>query len=154
MARTLRSCTKADAQLLHDWRNSQDDSGLAIEGSKPTKAEHELWVENRLGRTRVEPFWIVEIDEFPVGYVRFDLKMPLAFTVSVLISANFQGRGVGYLALKESLTHLSTIHPEAAVIARVHKLNFKSLRVFEKLGFELKNLETDFYQYKLLLKTF
>ena len=67
---------------------------------------HENWFYVRQQEVLVQPFWMVELSNQAIGYVRADLIQPKMFELSVLISSDFRSKGIGKRALELAITEI------------------------------------------------
>ncbi|MEL6588317.1 MAG: GNAT family N-acetyltransferase [Pseudomonadota bacterium] len=92
---------------------------------------HAAWFARRLARP--DPFYIVEDQGQPCGFVRLDQTDAAApWEVSILIAQAAQGRGLAHAAL--GLLRLT--HPKRHTTAHVHPANTASQRLFSGAGYQ------------------
>ena len=78
---------------------------------------------------------ILEINNMPIGYVRFDKQAQFnsLYEVSIFLDLDFRNKRLGSLALSASLNFLNL--NSASLLAQIHVDNQKSIKFFEKEGF-------------------
>jgi UDP-2,4-diacetamido-2,4,6-trideoxy-beta-L-altropyranose hydrolase len=131
----VRLAEAQDASAIFQWRNHQlikDHSGNNQEISWD---EHRQWFEQRLKNG--DPILIGELDEDPVGVVRFDISNHQA-TVSVYLVPESGFNGWGGALLIQSESWLRKHHPRVATLhAQVLPNNEPSKKLFAKLNYTL-----------------
>ena len=90
---------------------------------------------------------ILEVNNLPIGYVRFDQPEVVnsIFEVSIFLESNFQNKGLGSLALSGAIDYLNL--DSATLIAKIHEDNKKSINFFVKEGFLLSEKSEKLFTY-------
>jgi len=84
-------------------------------------------------------FLIMEDDNNHIGSIRFDIAQTNFALISYLIAPEFQGKGFGEIILKSGINDLLSNKPQIKYLkGKIFKENIASVRIFEKLGFNLE----------------
>lgn len=129
-----REATEADAELLLGWRNDPRTRQSSRTTAVVPLAEHLTWLRGVLA----DPdrlLYVVERDGEPVGTVRFDLREPGLWEVSITLAPSWRGRGLSSAVLAEGERTLRTCHLAADILAAVHEGNAASGALFERAGY-------------------
>ena len=138
----LRPAGLSDADLLYRWVNSPDAlaNKLRTRGPIP-REEHERWF-----RKHLEPeggrIWIVERQGQALGQVRFEPDAG-GHEIDVYIMPEHRRLGIASQALQAAFAAFGREHDGTVLIARVRPENEASRRLFESLGFTLREHEQD-----------
>lgn len=146
----LRNPELSDAELLLSWRNEPLVRKFSKNQELISVNSHKEWLEARISKLQLEPFFIFHLEESPVGYVRFDSITKNEFHISYLVDPKFRGRGLGIRILLEGIRELNVSFPTAILNAWVSDDNFASQKTFEVLRFSLVETEGKFRKYRKL----
>ena len=137
----MRDYSVADSSLLLEWRNSIDARRYSRNQKEISADEHNRWLASRVLNEFPGPFWIITINEAPIGYVRFDLNVSdeRVFEVSIFLTSDFRHTGLGKKSLILALQSMGKKFTGYEIIATVHIENKGSVKLFKSLGFTLKN---------------
>lgn len=147
---TQRTATLNDSATLLFWRNSLEAREVSVNTESISREDHSKWFSSRLTKVHFEPFLIFIAEQTPIGMTRLDLVSESSekFEISIFVDPKYQGRGVGEKILKMTCDTFFSINPEKTIVAKVHKLNFVSQKLFKKGGFEFSSQEEDFLRYE------
>jgi len=131
----IRLLEYKDLETIYSWRVEPETIIWTKSKNKFSKATHMEWFKDRLGSLKSNPMVILELNDLPIGYVRFDKQEQVnsLYEVSIFLDSNFQNKGLGSVALSISLDFLNL--NSALLLARIHVDNKKSITFFEKEGF-------------------
>jgi UDP-2,4-diacetamido-2,4,6-trideoxy-beta-L-altropyranose hydrolase len=131
----LRRATMDDAQSILSWRNDPQIRAQSFNSSVIDWQAHNSWFQKTL-QCKDKLILIGEIDNSPVGVLRFDLSENVA-EVNIYLVPGLQGNGLGALLLKAGTKwlnqHFNTIKK---IIAKVLCGNVASEKTFKKVGFK------------------
>jgi RimJ/RimL family protein N-acetyltransferase len=147
---TQRTATLEDASVLLTWRNDPSAREFSVHFDPIPTDEHMLWYSARLARVRLEPFFMFVVNHAAVGMSRLDRTVEFTdkYEISVLVDPNQHSKGIGTKILEMTCESFFKLHPEKSIIARVHKQNFTSQRLFIKAGFSPLNSTSDFLEFE------
>ena len=123
----LRKATPADSLDLWRWRNDPVTRAMSRSSGPVERPAHNAWFARVLKDPAVSLF-IGEIEEGPVGMVRFDHGAETE--VSINLNPAFRGRGLSYALLAAGLAEVGGM-----VFAEIKDGNAASRRLFERAGF-------------------
>jgi RimJ/RimL family protein N-acetyltransferase len=146
---TQRTAKLSDADILLTWRNNLFVRNYSSNSELISVEEHLAWFLNRLDRIRLEPFLIFVSGNEICGMSRLDfvLEREDEYEISILVDPAKQGLGLGTRILKLTCDVFFDLHPQKSIIARVHKNNLVSQRLFINASFELRDDECEFFRY-------
>ncbi len=150
-----RSVFIEDSDLILEWRNSVDARRSSQNPEEITQKEHEIWMRSRILRTPNEPFWIMSLNENYIGYVRLDLlsKTRDTFNVSIFVVPECRNAGIGNRMLSLALDCAALKFPNSIFRAVIKNDNFRSIGLFERLGFmRQEEIDSKFTEYRLTAK--
>jgi L-amino acid N-acyltransferase YncA len=132
----LRLSTPSDSGLIWQWRNSVDVRNFSRNQAPIPRASHDEWFARRIENLVSQPFWVVQHDNRPVGYIRFDSVSALDFETSLVIDRESRGKGIGTKALHKAVAEFTKQFNEYGLLARVSTENGSSLNLFRSCGFD------------------
>lgn len=147
----LVGCDKSHARLLHKWRV---ESNLLAFNPVVSLTREEL--EAKLPEVPVSEEnlykneylrWMVKYNDLIVGTVTIKGMSPAMkyAEVGYGIGQDYQGMGIGYLAVKKMVDKVFNDTDLRRLFALVHSENQASCRVLEKIGFVKEGLLRDHY---------
>lgn len=160
----MRPVEMVDAEILLEWRNDPETRRWVRTQQVIDLRDHLTWLEAAI---REESRWyhvLVDTDASAstsasadtapaIASVRYDLEPDTgAAEVSILVAPTERGRGIGRVALEQSLPALRQWRPEVTeVLAVVHEDNLASQRLFESAGYTYRDSEGAWRTYVLAL---
>lgn len=135
---SLRPAGLQDARVLFEWTNDPDVRNNSINTALVGWDDHQVWLRRKLA-DRNCLLLVALLDEVPVATVRFDRKGTNA-VISISVDRSHRGRGVGSGALALGIDEAAGRWPIQTFTAYVKPENAGSLAMFERLGFERKEL--------------
>lgn len=132
----LRSARPEDNELVFRINNAPETRRVSRNTDPIPWDDHKLWYQRRLADPSVF-MWIIEEHDKPVGVVRIEPEES-ANVISIALSQEAQGRGVGSAAIRIACARLHSHAGEAVVRAYIKPDNTRSLRAFERAGFAPK----------------
>ncbi len=140
----IRRAQLSDKQITFDLANDLETRKNSFVSKPIIWEEHEEWFSHRINKDK-SPFYIlVDESEQVMSVVRFDYKQDGDYVVSVNLSPDFRGRGLGTLVLTETLRQLKTDFSPKSVRAVIKNDNEASRRAFIKAGFVNKGDSKDY----------
>ena len=143
----IRLLEYKDLDTIYSWRVDPETIVWTKSNNAFSKATHIDWFSKRLESLESNPMVILEVNNLPIGYVRFDQPelVNSIFEVSIFLESNFQNKGLGSLALSGAIDYLNL--DSATLIAKIHENNKKSINFFVKEGFLLSGKSEKFFTY-------
>jgi len=131
---TLRRARPEDCDSMLEWRNDEETRRHIFETTLISPDDHRSWYNKAI--TNPDCLLLIgEIDNQPIGVLRFDLKADKAIVSVYLVPSN-HGRGIGTQLIRSGTLWLKKNQPEVKLIsARVLSNNKASLTAFKKAGY-------------------
>jgi UDP-2,4-diacetamido-2,4,6-trideoxy-beta-L-altropyranose hydrolase len=140
---TLRRAAPHDCEQVWSWNFAPDVRARSKRALAVAFAEHERWFMRRLVDGH-DPMWVIEAHGLPVGVIRLDTSACGLTQVSIALTANARGRGIG----RRAITAACQIWGKP-VVAEIFADNLESRACFEACGFrsvvEAKGLLTYYW---------
>jgi len=132
----LRRVNLSDLEITFQWAVNPDIRRYSFNQNQITIEEHSNWFNSKLKSSNCY-YYIMEIDNSPVGSIRFDVDQNEHAMISYLIDPVYHGKGLGKYILKFGVEQLLKDNSRiVAVYGYVMGKNIFSIRVFEKLGYK------------------
>ena len=136
-------------------RNNPVSRKFSVETSYISHLEHREWVEKKL-KSNNSIIYIIKVGNENGGVVRFEkLSNNKFFEVSIILAPEYRGYKLSEKILKQILNKIYSENKVNNFLARIHKDNVSSKKIFNNLGFvetnkfdEIKN----FNKYELTLE--
>ena len=143
---TQRTATLMDGGVLLNWRNDPSVRKFSMHSEIIRIDEHLKWLSERLERVRLEPFFLFTIDDKAIGMTRLDIITGSndKFEISILVDPAQQGKGMGTRILNMACESFFRVHQNKTIVARVHKRNLVSQKLFMHSGFKLRDSTDEF----------
>ena len=126
----LRPVSKSDIDFIYKIRNDPNIREYMFDTNEIDYKKHvEYWLDRM--KNSVPSFIIVDENGNDVGLLKLDPISDNKYSIGIIISVEYQGRGYGKEAVKEILS----MYKDATFIARVKVNNNKSIKLFESCGF-------------------
>ena len=130
----VRLATKEDARPVLDIRNDPMTRVQSVQNQELISlSEHLLWFEQQYFGDAKSRCFVLDDNGKVIGYCRYDLGANDEYTVSIAISPEYHGRGLGHLLLSQSIIQFPA---GKSIIAEVKKGNMPSIRLFQKNKFQ------------------
>jgi RimJ/RimL family protein N-acetyltransferase len=140
-----------DLELILAWRSNPLIFEYFLVQDKPLSwEEHQYYwsqIDNRFD-------YVIFYEGRRIGYFSLRKNSKSRFEVSILIGEiRLWGTGLGSVSLKKGIQVAKEKNIEI-LIANIHKMNSKSIRLFEKVGFkkEFTQLDNNWLTYSLPIK--
>jgi RimJ/RimL family protein N-acetyltransferase len=131
---TLRPAESSDEARLLEWRNESTTRAASLSTDEVSAEDHHRWLLHKL-KDPDSVLFIVHVDSEPIGQVRLERIEPELAEVSIGLTPDARGRGVGREVLRLAAESASELLGVAALSALVKPDNVASLRSFEAAGF-------------------
>lgn len=132
----IRKAEMSDAESIWHWRNHGGASAFYLDPTPTPLADHLAWFEGALASATRE-LMLVEHDGQPAAHVRIDRSSSCATAaeISIYLNPAFRGKGMSTSFLLAAINS-PQIKPHATFIAKAHRENEPSIRLFISAGFE------------------
>ena len=135
----LRPMVLQDLDMVRAWRNHTAIRSFMLESRIITAEEHLSWFMSSVKDENKELF-VYEHEDFPVGFVQVKHEYRAALAEWGFYAAPDAPKGVGTWMLQTALHHLFSSRNVFKVHAKVLEFNKASIRLHEKLGFNLEGI--------------
>lgn len=136
----VRLAVAEDAALVWPWRNNESTRRYFFDSSPVSLDAHLEWWNQSLSNLK-RVLLLGKLDGKEVGVIRYDLVDSRHAKVSIYLSPEMMGRGLGEGLLRAGQNWLLQNHPEAKTIsAEIMAKNIASLRVFQAAGFQEQHI--------------
>ena len=135
----IRDAVEVDLPAILQIYNATVPTRMVTAELEPTTVEARLqWF--REHSPEQYPFWVAESDGRVIGWLDFKRFLPRSAyrgtaEISVYVDENFRGRGVGQRLLQHAIIRAPSLGI-TALVGLIFGHNERSLRLFERLGFE------------------
>ena len=126
----LRQATIEDVIIFYKWVNDEINLRMSFSSDKISFEVHKEWFKEQL-RSREDFLLVLEIDNIPVGNVRFNKEG----VIGISLDKAFRGKDLGVILIKEGIKFIQSNTKLKEITAFIKKENIPSIRVFEKAGF-------------------
>ncbi len=132
---TVRASRLEDAKAVWHWRQDSGPVAFQFNPSSTTLADHLTWFAKALVAEERD-LLIVEVNGQPAAHVRFDHYPDTSgeATISICLNPAFRGRGLGTSILDSACAH-AFANGSARIVAKIHRDNIASLKIFRHAGF-------------------
>lgn len=152
----LRPVKEEDCELLWHWANDPEVRSSAFDSEPINWETHVKWFEHKLNSQNSFIFIVEDINNNPIGQVRFDMIENKEAEIDISIEKKNRGKKLGSEIINQGILYLS----KEVAIKSVHSLikveNKASILIFEKSNFhwlETKNVKNHLaYHYIRYLK--
>lgn len=134
----LRPVVLEDAQLIFDWQNIPNVRRFFRNPEMPQWREHVEWLSKGL-KDQSKYLFVITCDSKPSGFLHLTRTDSAEFEISILVSPDWQGKGVA----SQSLHEIRRLFPFVTMHAVVHAKNLASQKLFSSCGF----VKTDKHTY-------
>ena len=125
----LRDAIPEDCEQIWRWNFAPDVRARSRRAEAVAYAEHERWFTRRIADGQ-EPMWVIEAEGAPVGVVRLDIVSSGLWRISIALTAEARGHGIGRWAVAATCRACA-----GPVVAEIFADNLASRACFEACGF-------------------
>lgn len=132
--RIIRPATLSDSGFV--YRLSMDPSVrmMSTRSDEFHFDQHDIWYREKLAHPEMHRMWIMEVDEIPVGQVRYG-NSPDGAEIAISVSPTAQGKGYAQDLLNTTMPWAARDLGVSRFIALVLHGNQRSKFLFEHAGF-------------------
>ena len=122
--------------MIFSWANDPASRAASVVGGSIEWETHEPWYAQRLSDPHTDLFLVVSDEGDPVGFVRFERSGDGEAEISVNLSPDRRGGGVGTTVIRMGCDQFFDARPDASlIVASIKHENIVSQRAFAKAGF-------------------
>ena len=147
----IRNAINKDIKDIFLWRNDKNTRKNSFNKNFIEFEEHKKWYLESL-RDKKKIIYIGLNKEKKIGMTRFDYIQNNTFEVSINLNPKFRGVGFGKILLYNSLKKIFYKKNNLKIVSKVLIKNFKSKKLFKKIGFKVKRKNKNFIVYDLIEK--
>ena len=129
---SFRAAERGDSRRVWDWRRAIDPA-FNMTSDQTAFEAHDLWFRRGI-ESPDRQFRIMMIGELACGYLRLDRIRDSRARVSICLSPDTRGQGLGHRLLDEA-NALGLRHGITRLDAEIHPQNMASRRVFDSAGY-------------------
>ena len=141
----VRRAVATDESTLFGWRNDPWMVQQGLSRRTVTAEEHHRWFGETL-QYSVRELFLIEVEQVPAGMIRYDVQSPAQAEISIYLLPPYLAQGHGQDAFRATAPEILERRGLKRLLARVRTDNPRSLRFFQKLGFQTARTETDFWE--------
>ena len=134
----LRRAEPQDCKRIWRWRNEKEVRKVSLHFQKIPFPAHKIWFEKRLESSENRMLIGVNGRKKPFGCVRLDHLRKGTAEIHIFLKKSSRGKGLGRVLLHQACRYGFQRLRLKKIIAHIKPDNPRSLRVFEKVGFELQ----------------
>lgn len=147
----LRPVEKSDFEITYAWAVNPIIRAYALNQSPITRESHKSWFLKK-EKDKSCLFYIAEYNSKPAGAFRLDLNKDGSALISYLLDSQYHNLGLGTALLRAGIEKAKCQPEISALIGQVLKDNKASVRIFEKLDFDLIAREDGLNTYQLVIR--
>ena len=138
----LRKTTKSDMITYYNWVNEKDAIKSSFKNKLVHINSHKRWFNKNIKRKKTI-MYVLEVKKLPVGQIRFNINNKNVY-IDYSLDKTVRGRNWGKKIIDLGLKKLnfSKFH---VINAEVKKDNYKSIAVFNNLGFTEKLFRNKYF---------
>ena len=147
----IRKALAGDSGEILRWRNDPETIKFSIGKKNVSVQEHEEWFRKTL-ESRTNFIYVGTVNHLLVGVIRFsDFQDRSNFKVSINISPETRGLGLGFKLMKLAEQELKHEIGSCTLTAIVLKINVRSLSLFSKCKYELRSETEEAVEFRKIL---
>lgn len=138
---SFRPATRADSRRVWEWRRTVGKSARMTDEDTPY-SQHDAWFCRAIKDPEIN-IYIAMLGDLPCGYLRLDCIEETLARVSVCLSSEVRGRGLGRRLLVEA-DRLGELLGFERLEAEIHPENAASRHIFEAAGYVQRDMQNGF----------
>ncbi|AWG23039.1 hypothetical protein FFWV33_16660 [Flavobacterium faecale] len=132
---TLRLASLEDENITYDWASNKIVRQYAIQKEEIYFEDHKNWFSNKITAADCI-YFIAEVNNTPIGSIRFDINNIKEALLSFLLDPQFHGKGYGKIILEKGIEEVLKLKELYKIIGVVSIENIPSLKTFKSLEFQ------------------
>lgn len=145
---SIRKASFSDIEFLWYLRNRPEVYKYFRNTKSVNWKIHVNWIIPIILGTSLKSVFVIQKSGIPIGQIRFDYQTS---DISISILKEFQGKGVALYALILVIKEIKRRGKNKKIVAEIHKNNFSSIKLFEKLKFKFEAKNGKWLRYILNL---
>jgi RimJ/RimL family protein N-acetyltransferase len=130
----IRTASENDVNTTFEWASNKIVRNYAIQKDEIIFDQHKKWFLNKIISDDCI-YFIAEINNTPIGSIRFDINEKKEALLSFLLDPKFHGKGYGKKILQKGCDELLKFKKLTKIVGVVNIENLPSLKTFKSLGF-------------------
>jgi RimJ/RimL family protein N-acetyltransferase len=147
----LKIATIQDMKDIFELSNDDLVRKNSFNQKKIEWEEHQVWFKNKIN-DKNSVFYVVRKNNYLIAQVRFDKSNVDEFDISISISPNFRRQGYGKKILKLVSDKVISQYKIKKINAYIKSENETSKKMFDKVGYILKQQSKDRNRYEYYAK--
>lgn len=149
LAVSFRAAERGDSRRVWDWRREINPS-FNITSDQTAFETHDMWFRRAIDSPDRQ-FRVMMLGELACGYLRLDRIGDRRARVSICLSSDTRGQGLGHRLLDEA-NLLGIRHGITRLDAEIHPKNMASRRIFDRAGYVQTDIVDGFLTCHLMLE--
>lgn len=136
----VRYAKPSDALFFWECRNHKEIRKFSKNADPIILNDHEEWYREKISDKK-SLYFVADFGLENIGYLRYDDLGNSRFKISIAVLPQYQGVGVANFLLVETFDILKKLYDDSLIELQAHinSKNFRSKKLFLKLGFILEN---------------
>tara|TARA_B110000444_G_scaffold261547_1_gene315071 strand:- start:11846 stop:13114 length:1269 start_codon:yes stop_codon:yes gene_type:complete len=148
----LGNYKKLDSEnFLWRIRNDPTSREFSVNSEYINFETHETWLHSKLQNNLQSVIYLCIFGNDKIGVVRFEkFSLEDIFEVSIILSPEYRGYKISENVLSGAFREFLKEYKSSKILAKIHKKNISSKKLFANLGFEKKDIypsNDNFYTY-------
>lgn len=132
---SIKPVRNDDMRMIFEWRNTPALVKLGSSGREVSWEEHCNWFD-RVLKSGNMALYIIYNEHDPAGQIRFEKEEDETYIVTIYLTDQYTGKGIGVISLKMGVEVMLRERPERRFIAFIKDNNEASIAAFSKAGFK------------------
>ncbi len=146
---TIKKANISDIIQIRIWRNNKESRKNSFNKNYIDHKEHAKWFFENFFNNKKLLFIGINKNNHKIGITKLDKINKKLMEVSININPNFRRSGYGQSLLYETVKKAFEKNASIKILSRILKKNYKSIKLFKKIGFKLVARKIDSFEYIL-----
>lgn len=133
----LRKANISDIIQIRFWRNNKDSRKNSFNKNYIDHKEHAKWFFDTFLNSKKLLYIGINKNNHKIGITRLDKINKTLMEVSININPYFRNSGYGETLLQETIKKVFRKNENIKILSRIKKKNYKSIKLFRKVGFKI-----------------